>query len=167
VLGLEETQDDVMFAPEPQEVGVSWLALAPEERRAREADLLAALRSAAAASDHAMEVVVDDDLGSVGVWMDRWKAPALERELLDQVGREARQRQDGRGAGTPEVRRHEVDRTVRAHVLVGWDRHAWKAFVGAMTLAGLLGWYPWGDLAYTALAVAGGVAGVVVIRTRI
>lgn len=141
-LGLEETESEVVFAPAPHEVGVRWLALAPEERRAREADLLAALRSAAVEPDRALEIVVYDDLGTVGVWMDRWKVPALERELLDRVWAATRARDAG---ASPEARRREVDRTLRAHVLVAWDRHAWRAFLGVMLLAGVLGLHPWGD----------------------
>src|SRR5699024_10440458 len=88
--------------------------------------------------------------GAHGVWMDRWKAPALERELLHHVWTAAQERG---AAASPEPRRGELDRTVRAHVLVAWDGHAFKAFIATMALAGLLGLHPWGDRSVGAVAV--------------
>lgn len=46
-LGLEETEGTVLLPLAPHELGVRWLALAPEERRDRKADMLDALRAAA------------------------------------------------------------------------------------------------------------------------
>ena len=149
-LGLEEMEATVSCAPTPQELGVAWLALALSEQRQREADLLGAPEAASDPDAHWRSS--GRRLGAVGVWMDRWKAPALERELLDHVWDSDAQERDA--GASPEARRREVDRTLRAHVLVAWDRHAWRAFLGAMALAGLLGLHPWGDRSIGALGAA-------------
>jgi hypothetical protein len=107
-------------------------------------------------------IYTDGDATSVGVWMDRWKAPALERELLDHVWVEAQRRRER--TGLPDVRRRgELDRTLRAHLLVAWDRHAYRAFVATMALAALLGLHPWGDRSFVAVALRVAVAVVVLI----
>ncbi|HEX7292379.1 MAG TPA: hypothetical protein VF250_14765 [Conexibacter sp.] len=145
-LGLEEAP---LTRPSPRELGVAWLALDAAEQRRREADLEAALRTAG--SNWTFELVEAGDV--LGVGIETWKAPTLERELLDHVWEQARQRRDAVPERTAERRRHEVDRTVRAHVLVAWDGHAFKAFLAVMALAGLLGLQPWGDGSVGAVAV--------------
>ena len=105
---------------------------------------------------------------AVGVWMDRWKAPALARELLEQVEERAERR--GRETHKADVQqRRAIDRRFRAHVLVAWDRYAWRAFVGAMALAGLLGLHPWGDrsIGQVAARVAVGVAVVIALGSLV
>jgi hypothetical protein len=162
-LGLEELEHDVLFAPNRRVLGVRWLALDPAEQRQREADLVAALEEAAAdpASGWELELEMSED-GTRGVWMDRWKASALERELLDRVWTQARSREQS-AAPVALRRRREVDRTLRAHVLVAWDRHAFRAFIAVMVLAGLLGLHPWGDGSIGAVAARVAVAVVVLI----
>jgi len=101
---------------------------------------------------------VDGDRRCIGVWVDRWKAPALERELLDHVRAEAQRRSETAGV-LPDVRRRgELDRTLRAHVLVAWERYAYKGFVAAMALTALLGLHPWGDRSFGAVAVRVAIA---------
>ena len=107
------------------------------------------------------EMVLDigeEPLG-IGVWMDRWKALALERELLDHVWEEAR----GREPPTTTVDgRHprEVDRAFRAQLVVAWARHGGKVAFGAFGLAAWLGWHPLGDgdWADGAVLLIGGLA---------
>lgn len=150
-----------MPAPTKRELGVAWLALSPTEQRQRQADLASALREAATDPDSNWQLeLATDVLGARGVRMDRWKAPALERELLDRIWTAAQERAC---LASPESRRHDADRTVRAHVLVAWDRYAWRAFLGAMVLATLLGLHPWGDRSFGAALVRVAVAVAVVI----
>jgi hypothetical protein len=157
-LGLEE---EPLLRPQPRELGAAWLALDLGEQHQREADLEAALR-AAAGPDSGWAIELVEDYEVLALAMDRWKAPALERELLDHVWEEARRREAA--ADVPPVRRRrEIDRTLRAHVLVAWDRHAFKAFIAAMAFAGLLGLHPWGDRSVGAVAVRVAVAVVVLI----
>ncbi len=161
-LGLEEMEDDWLWPPERHELGVAWLALSPEEQRRREMDCAVALQMAARpGSGWDVELVEED--GVLGVWMDRWKAPALQREFLDRVGEAARGRGRTSIDTSPEQRRRDVDRRLRAHVLVAWNRHAFKAFIAAMALAALLGLNPWGDGGIGAHALRIAVAVVVVI----
>lgn len=103
------------------------------------------------AAELALEI--DGDPLCIGVWMDRWKAPVLEQELLGQVHDEAQRRRDAAGVLPDGRRHHAVDRTMRAHVLVAWDRHAFRAFIAAMALTTLLGLHPWGDRSIGAVAV--------------
>ena len=159
-LGLEELEDDWLPAPRREDLGVAWLALPPAEQRRREADFVAAIERAATDPASGWELETElSPLGTRGVWMDRWKAPALERRLLDHVCDEARRR----GAATPDRRGRGVDRALRAHVLVAWDRHAFKAFLAVMALATLLGLHPWGDRSIGAVALRLAVAMVVLI----
>jgi hypothetical protein len=112
------------------------------------------------------ELVIDASDRSTGlcVWMDRWKARALERELLDSVWQAAQER----AGGVPWSQgRQEVDRALRAHVLVAYDRHAYKAFVGAMAIAALLGLHPWGDRSFGAVAVRVALAVVALIALSV
>jgi hypothetical protein len=103
---------------------------------------------------------VDGDATSVGVWTDRWKAPALQRELEEGWWHAAQERNAG---ALPDRRRGELDRTLRAHLLIAWDRYASRAFVAVMALAGLLGLHPWGDRSIGAVALRVAVAVVAVI----
>jgi len=160
-LGLDEMDQDVLWPPDADELGVAWLALDSTEQRRREADLVAEIERIAKDPDSGWDLKVEmRQDGTRGVRMDRWKAPALERELLDRVWEAAHARD---GAGSPGVQHHRVDRTVRAHVVVSWDRHAWRAFIAAMALAGLLGLHPWGDWSVGAVAVRLAIAVVVLV----
>lgn len=79
------------------------------------------------------------------VWMDRWKAPELQAELLDCVHHDAEARMADT-AEAPELRRRqEADRTLRAHVLVVWSRHSSKPISLAFGLIALLHWHPLGE----------------------
>lgn len=151
-----------MLPPELHELGTAWLTLSSEEQRRREADFLGALQAFARGdSDVAVELV--DHEGVLGVWMHRWKAPALERKLLDHVLDEARRRSEAASEPSPSQRRREVDRTLRAHVLVAWERYAFRGFVVAIALAGLVGLHPWGGRSIGAVALRLAVAVVVLI----
>ncbi|HEU4700869.1 MAG TPA: hypothetical protein VFS37_00190 [Conexibacter sp.] len=92
--------------------------------------------------------------------MDRWKAPALQRELLDHVWAEAQRRAlDVAADPRPELRRRqEIDRTLRAHVHVAWSRHGFRIALTALWLATLLGWLPLGYTYVTDVAVLVGIA---------
>jgi len=157
-LGLEE---ELLTRPVPRELGVAWLALPAEEQRRREADFEERLRVAAEpGSGWAIELV--DDYEVLVVAIDRWKAPALERALLDHVWEQARRREASACASHPR-RDRAVDRRLRAHVLVAWDRHAFKAFLAVMALGTLFGLHPWGDHSIGAVALRVAIAAVVVI----
>jgi hypothetical protein len=156
-LGLEEGSP---ARPTPRELGVAWLALPAGEQRRREADFETEVRRAARpGSDWSLDIVEDREV--LAVAMDRWKAPALERHLLDHVWDEARRREASVDLSHAR-RRREVERTLRAHVLVAWDRHGFKAFLVVMAFAGVLGMHPWGDRSIGAVA-PGVVAAVVVV----
>ncbi len=102
---------------------------------------------------------------AIGVWMDRWKAPALERELLDCVHDEAERRTQAVSAAPDVRRRRELDRTLRAHVLVVWSGHGSKVVFAALGLAVLLGWHPFGDgdLADGAVRIVGALVLLIVV----
>ncbi|HEV7775149.1 MAG TPA: hypothetical protein VGO48_17855 [Conexibacter sp.] len=106
-----------------------------------------------------MALQVDGDPLCIGVWTDRWKAPALERELLDHVWDEARRRERP-GTSVDVSRRREVNRVLRASLVVAWDRHGGKIALAAFGLAALLGWHPLGngDWADAAVLLVGGLA---------
>jgi hypothetical protein len=158
-LGLD---DGLLTRPNPRELGVAWLALDPAEQRRRKADFEAALRAAARPDSRStLELVEAGDV--LGVGIESWKAPALEREVLDYMWEEVRRRDAAAPERSPERRRRELDRALRAHVLVAWDRHAFKAFIAAMALAGLLGLNPWGDGSIGAYALRIAIVVVVVI----
>jgi hypothetical protein len=162
-LGLEETEGDCVLAPSAGELGVAWLTLDLAEQRARERDLQHELlrrgAGCAGGGDMVLHIDGDGDPLCIGVWMDRWKAPMLERELLNHVWEEARGREQP--ASTVDVRRRQgVDRAFRAHLLVTWSRHGAKVALGAFGLVTLLGWHPlgnndWGD---AGVLLVGGLA---------
>jgi hypothetical protein len=144
-LGLEETDSIWVWRPEPHELGLRWLSLAPAEQRAQEADLLDALRLALRPeSGHELELMEETEPGTVGVWMDRWKAPALERELLDHVLDRARERTESELTRVPSeiVRRRGAARELRARLLLGWKRAS--SFLAPL-LAALLAKKAWDD----------------------
>jgi hypothetical protein len=107
-----------------------------------------------------LTVVTLDGWDSLGVWIDRWKGGALQRDLEESWRPAAL---DRAATAAPETRRDEIDRTLRAHVLIAWNRYAFRAFIAAMAVAGLLGLHPWGDHSIGAIAVRVAVAVVVVI----
>ena len=129
------------------------------EREAIEA-LLDPLPELLAVEGAELALIAHGDAVSVGVSLDRWKAPSLQRELLDRVHDEAERR--ARAASPAELatrRRDEVDRTLRAHVLVAWSRHSRKVVFGGFALAAWLGWHPLGhgEWADGAVVVLGGL----------
>jgi hypothetical protein len=167
-LGLEETDHDFLPPLSPHELGVRWWVLEPDEQRQREADFAAALERAATQPDSGLTLELESSPVVRGVWMDRWKAPALQRELLDHVWDEAERR---RGLTAemvePDVRRRrEVERTLRARVLVLWSEHSGR-LVGVFVAAVVLGWLPFvaGWLAAVALLAVG--LGVVFLLDRL
>lgn len=94
------------------------------------------------------------------MWIDPWKRDALQRDLEESWWHAAQER----GAlAPPGSRRGELDRMLRAHVLIAWNRYAFKAVIVAMTGAGLLGMHPWGDRSIGAVVVRLAVAVVLVI----
>ncbi|HKG38662.1 MAG TPA: hypothetical protein VKB25_06705 [Conexibacter sp.] len=104
-----------------------------------------------------LALIIDGEPLRIGVWMDRWKAPVLQRELLDCVWEQAGRREGSGTTVAPSCRR-DVDRAFRAHLVVGWARHGGQLVIGAFCAAALLGWHPlgngeWGDTAV--LAVGG------------
>lgn len=148
-LGLEELDHDVLFAPKAYELGVGWLALPSGERAHREADFEAALRAAAGADSGWQLELVERD-GTLGIHMDRWKAPTLQRELLDHVWEAARQRnQRTPHEALAEQRERESGRLLRAHLRVGASRLGERPLTTAavvLAIAGVLGWDPLGWL---------------------
>jgi len=158
-LGLEELEGELLLAPRGAELGVAWLALPPDEQRRRLADLSAALRCAAA-DGWDVEIVEAGD--RLGVRMDRWKAPALERLVLDRVWEAAERRREAGGRPVAR-RRRDVDRLMRAHALIAWERHAWSAVVVGFALSGLLD----GAVGTVALLLAVAVAVVLFIGSGI
>ena len=152
---------DWVRTPTPQELGVAWLALSPAEQRQRKADLVTAIEHVVTDPHSSWEIELEtNDGGSPGLRMDRWKAPALERELLDRVWEASQERN---ADALPDLRRTELDRAMRAHVLIAWDRYAFKGFIAALALAGLLGLHPWGDRSIGAVALRVAIVTVVVI----
>src|SRR5262249_11946066 len=109
----------------------------------------------------------DSSATSLGVWTDPWKARKLERELIDRVmdAAEARRGAAEPGGGALERRRREeLDRTVRAHVLVAWSRHSGKLLMAALGLAALLGFHPLGDGEWgRGELLVGGIAALIVL----
>lgn len=97
-----------------------------------------------------LTVVTLDGWDGLGVWADRWKGGMLQRDLEESWWPAAL---DRTATAAPETRRDEIDRTLRAHVLVAWERHAYRAFIATMALAALLGLHPWGDRSIGAVAV--------------
>jgi hypothetical protein len=121
-LGLEELERERLARPRAHDLGAAWLALRSDERRARELDFEAALRVAARRGS-GVELVEGPCPHVIGVRMDRWKAPVLERELLDRVWEGARRRDSGTAVALLAARRESaLRRRLRAHVRVGWSR---------------------------------------------
>lgn len=107
-----------------------------------------------------LTVVTLNGWGGLGVWTDHWRRDRLQRELEESWWPAAQERS---ASSSPGARRGELDRTVRAHVLIAWDRYSYKAFIAAMAFAGLVGLQPWGDRSVAAVALRLAVAVVVLI----
>jgi len=139
-LGLEELDDDVLAIPAPHELGAAWLALEPAEQRCREADFSAGLQAVARfGSTWEVELAEERAPRVLGVYLDRWKAAGLQRELLDHVWNEARRRDVAATRDSLELRRRqEPGRVLRAHACV-WTsrlgRHLKRHPISAVAIA--------------------------------
>lgn len=113
-----------------------------------------------------------DGLGRdrLGVWIDRWKADVLERELEGAWWEPAQERERARAREDVELRRRrDVDRELRARVLLTWERRSGLLIAVAIFTAHALDWEPLGWLGTpvviaTALIVALSQAGKAIER---
>jgi hypothetical protein len=113
-------------------------------------------------------IVTVNGVEGLGVWIDSYRAPELERELEAAWWERAQERERARaGRNVEQRRKRAVERELRARVLLLWDRRAAALVVAAAFGANYVDWRPLGWFGTPLAIMAAGFAVLLAIGWRI